>query len=72
MAIDDVCPGDIADDPPPATDDGYSFSSKSIGEPTLDNCRTCRGTGEIVEFPAEADERMVACTTCGGTGEVWQ
>ena len=44
----------------------------SIGEPTLDNCPACKGTGEINEFPADDDERLVACPTCGGTGEVYQ
>lgn len=32
-------------------------------------CGACKGTGEIVEFPADEDERLVACTRCGGTGE---
>lgn len=32
-------------------------------------CSECKGTGEIVEFPADEDERLVACPRCGGTGE---
>lgn len=32
-------------------------------------CGTCKGTGEIVEFPADEDERLVGCPACGGTGE---
>lgn len=72
MAVDDLCPGALDADALPQTDDGYSFSSKSIGEPTLDNCPTCKGTGEISEFPADDDERLVACPTCGGTGEVYE
>jgi DnaJ-class molecular chaperone len=68
MAVDDICPGAVAGPPP----DAYPFSSKAIGEPTLDNCRTCKGTGEVTEYPPDDDERTVACTTCGGTGEVWE
>ncbi len=52
--------------------DPYPWPIKSIGEPTLDNCPACRGTGEISEFPADDDERLVACPTCGGTGEVYE
>lgn len=66
----------IASDPDPfdaetpdCTVDAYPMS---IGEPTLDNCPACRGTGEINEFPADDDERLVACPTCGGTGEVYE
>jgi len=32
-------------------------------------CTACKGTGEIVEYPADDDERLVACPRCGGTGE---
>jgi len=32
-------------------------------------CGACRGSGEIIEFPADEDERLVACPRCGGSGE---
>lgn len=32
-------------------------------------CTPCEGTGEIIEYPPDEDERMVCCPTCGGTGE---
>lgn len=64
-----ACAQDLDPDQDP---DAYPFVSRAIGEPTLDNCRTCNGTGEISEFPADDDERLVACPTCGGTGEVWE
>lgn len=49
--------------------DAYTFS---IGPPTLDNCPTCKGTGEVTDYPPDDDERTIACGTCGGTGEVWE
>lgn len=64
-----ACAQDMNPDP---ADDSYPFSSRAIGEPTLDNCPACKGTGEISEFPADDDERLVACPTCGGTGEVYE
>lgn len=45
--------------------DAFTFTI-SPGGP---DCGTCKGTGEIVEFPADEDERLVACPRCGGTGE---
>lgn len=63
------CAQDIDPDQPGADPDAYSFS---IGPDTLDNCPTCKGTGEISEYPADDDERLVACPTCGGTGEIWE
>lgn len=37
--------------------------------PAAPNCRVCNGTGEVIEYPADEDERIVACSACGGTGE---
>lgn len=37
--------------------------------PAGPDCSTCNGTGEIVEYPPDDDERLVACPACGGTGE---
>lgn len=50
----------------PHDSDGYSFR---IHPDPCPDCGTCKGTGEIVEFPADEDERLVACPRCGGTGE---
>lgn len=38
-------------------------------KPQGPNCRVCNGTGEVIEYPADEDERIVACSACGGTGE---
>lgn len=45
--------------------DAFTFTISPAGP----DCGTCKGTGEIVEFPADEDERLVACPRCGGTGE---
>lgn len=48
------------------------YSPQSFGfaqAPPDPVCGTCKGTGEIVEFPADEDERLVGCPACGGTGE---
>lgn len=37
--------------------------------PAAPNCGACNGTGEVIEYPADEDERIVACSACGGTGE---
>lgn len=46
-------------------DDGFVFIRKE----TIKPCRPCSGTGEVIEYPPDDDERMVACPACGGTGE---
>lgn len=46
-------------------DDGFVFIAKEQITP----CKPCSGTGEIIEYPPDDDERMVACPACGGTGE---
>ena len=45
--------------------DGFVFIAKEQITP----CKPCSGTGEIIEYPPDDDERMVACPACGGTGE---
>ena len=47
-------------------DHAYLFAR---AEPQTLPCGTCQGSGEIIEFPADEDERFVACSHCGGTGE---
>lgn len=46
-------------------DDAYPMAAPT----TARVCTTCSGTGEIIEYPADEDERMVCCPACGGTGE---
>lgn len=45
--------------------DGFVY----ITTETIKPCTPCSGTGEIIEYPPDDDERMVACPACGGTGE---
>lgn len=45
--------------------DAYRFTVEGFVHP----CKPCNGTGEIIEYPPDDDERMVACPACGGTGE---
>ena len=45
--------------------DPYRFTVEGFVHP----CKPCNGTGEIIEYPPDDDERMVACPACGGTGE---
>ena len=45
--------------------DRYRFTVEGFVSP----CKPCNGTGEIIEYPPDDDERMVACPACGGTGE---
>lgn len=45
--------------------EAYHFAMDQIVNP----CQRCAATGEIIEFPPDDDERMVACPACGGTGE---
>lgn len=52
-------------------DDAYPFTAQAPGAPVLADCAACKGTGEITEYPADDDERLVACPTCGGTGEAY-
>ena len=46
-------------------DDRYRFTVEGFVHP----CKPCGGTGEIIEYPPDDDERMVPCPACGGTGE---
>lgn len=52
----------------PAPDDAYPFTAPAL----LVDCSACGGTGEVIEFPADDDERLVSCPRCGGTGETWK
>ena len=45
--------------------DRYRFTVEGFVHP----CKPCGGTGEIIEYPPDDDERMVSCPACGGTGE---
>ena len=45
--------------------DAYRFTVEGFVHP----CQPCAGTGEIIEYPPDDDERIVACPACGGTGE---
>lgn len=45
--------------------DAYRFTVEGFVHP----CKPCNGTGEIIDYPPDDDERMVACPACGGTGE---
>lgn len=48
--------------------DAYPFAAPSY--PNMVPCGPCQGTGEVIDFPTETDERMVCCPNCGGQGEV--
>lgn len=50
----------------PESFDAYRFTTAAPQGP---DCTACKGTGEIIEYPPDDDERLVACLTCGGTGE---
>lgn len=58
----------VVDRPAPQGDDAYPFTAPSY--PNMVACPNCKGDGEVIDFPPEADERMVCCPTCGGQGEV--
>lgn len=45
--------------------EAYHFAMDQLVNP----CQRCAATGEIIEYPPDDDERMVACPACGGTGE---
>lgn len=47
----------------------YADVTRDQAKPQGPNCRACNGTGEVIEYPADEDERIVACSACGGTGE---
>lgn len=46
--------------------DAYPF----LTGPRTADCPTCKGTGEVVDYPPDDDERLIACGHCGGTGEL--
>lgn len=46
-------------------DEAYGYSTGAKG----DDCTACKGTGEVVDYPPDDDERLIACGHCGGTGE---
>lgn len=47
-------------------DDAYPMTAPAPQGP---DCTACKGTGEVVDYPPDDDERLVACGRCGGTGE---
>ena len=53
----------------PSDDERY-YAPLVTAQPGMRFCIRCAGSGEIIEYPADDDERMVCCPGCGGTGEV--
>ena len=64
-SLSDARPAQIAKLTAEPERDAYRFTVEGFVHP----CKRCNGTGEIIEYPPDDDERMVACPACGGTGE---
>lgn len=59
---------DLSDARPPARPLDPDLFVFKIREPDP-ACSECKGTGEVVDYPPDDDERLIACGRCGGTGE---